>query len=90
MAAVDNLVNFHSCAQLGAAPPSADNPGSEDRLALNQRSLWPNGSELIVNMWGYVPASHILSPRLIMPSVKATSFVARSFNTQTSGLSTPT
>ena len=90
MAAVDNLVNFHSCVQLGAALPSADNPGSEDRLALNQRSLWPNGSELIVNMWGYVPASYLFSLQLIAPSVKATSFVARSFNMQTSGPSTPT
>jgi hypothetical protein len=61
MAAVDTLANFHSCAQLGTALPSADNPNGEDRLALDNRSLWPNGSELIVNMWGYVPRSYLFS-----------------------------
>lgn len=81
MVAVDTLANFHSCAQLGAAPPSADNPSGEDRLALDNRSLWPNGSELIVNMWGYVPPSYLLSLQLTTSLAKATSFAARSFNT---------
>jgi hypothetical protein len=62
MVAVDTLASFHSCVQLGAAPPSTDNPSGEDRLALDNRRLWPNGSELIVNMWGYVPPSCLFSP----------------------------
>jgi hypothetical protein len=62
MAAVDTLANFHSCVQLIAVPSSADNPSGEDRLGLDNRSLWPNGSELIVNMWGYVLPSCLFSP----------------------------
>ncbi|KAH7305078.1 hypothetical protein BKA65DRAFT_415927 [Rhexocercosporidium sp. MPI-PUGE-AT-0058] len=46
------LENFHSCTQRGGEPPASDGPGGEDRIALDNRSLWPNGSELTVNMWG--------------------------------------
>ncbi|KAH8679674.1 hypothetical protein BGZ60DRAFT_427995 [Tricladium varicosporioides] len=43
MSSIKASENLKTCAQLGA---------SEDRLALDNRSLWPNGSELVVNMWG--------------------------------------
>lgn len=46
------LENFHSCTQRGGEPPISDSPGGEDRIALDNRSLWPNGSELTVKMWG--------------------------------------
>ncbi len=77
MAAINTLDNFHSCAQLGAAPPKDDGPGGEDRLALDNRSLWPNGSELIVNMWGYVPPSSTSCLQLTNIPAKATSSAAK-------------
>lgn len=36
----------HHCAQLTAKP-------GENRLALEKEYYWPNGSEIVVNMWGY-------------------------------------
>ncbi|RDL35968.1 uncharacterized protein BP5553_06580 [Venustampulla echinocandica] len=49
MGSVEALNNLKTCTQLGGGPP--DGPGGEDRLALD-RSLWPIGSELTINMWG--------------------------------------
>jgi hypothetical protein len=53
MGSVDTIANFHLCTQLDAHP--------ENRLALDNTRLWPNGSELIVNMWGYVHLLNITS-----------------------------
>ena len=35
----------HHCAQLIAKP-------GENRLSLEKEYYWPNGSEIVVNMWG--------------------------------------
>ncbi|KAF2742333.1 zincin [Sporormia fimetaria CBS 119925] len=50
MTASDSLANFRCCTQLPGNPPTQ--PSGEDRLALEKSRLWPNGSKLIVNMWG--------------------------------------
>jgi hypothetical protein len=39
------------CAQMKAKP-------GENRLALEKEYHWPNGSEIIVNMWGYAIAQY--------------------------------
>tara|TARA_R110002060_G_scaffold44069_8_gene55513 strand:- start:1364 stop:2119 length:756 start_codon:yes stop_codon:yes gene_type:complete len=42
-----DFLGGHCCAQMKAVP-------GEDRLALEKEWYWPNGSEIVVNMWGYV------------------------------------
>ncbi|KAF2001659.1 zincin [Amniculicola lignicola CBS 123094] len=58
MSAMDTLDNFYLCAQLGGAP-------GEDRLALDNRNLWPNGSEIVVNMWGIISQSDFVRSKVI-------------------------
>jgi hypothetical protein len=41
-----DFLSGHHCAQMKAQP-------GEDRLALEKEYYWPNGSEIVVNMWGY-------------------------------------
>lgn len=41
-----DFLGGHHCAQMRVQP-------GEDRLALEKEYYWPNGSEIVVNMWGY-------------------------------------